>query len=133
MKSFFLICLFFWTITGYGQDSIEVRFVTTERNVKFKITRFGSFYNNILVDTFIISKKAKTYKTYLPKDSIIFNDKLRVYLWVKRKYWIGWQRFWIADESEYNPANRVLSIYKSFEHKRRFRYIHAWKSVYILD
>ena len=121
------------SLISYGSDSIDVRILTTSRNMKFKITRFNEFSTNVLLDTSFGSKNNKIFETRIPIDSIIFNNKLNVKFWIKRRLWFGWQRFSIIEDIDYEPTHKVLSIYKSEVHKRRYRYVFAWRSLSYLD
>jgi hypothetical protein len=114
-----------------GMDTLNVYFVTSERNIKVRITQYNTFDKYIITD-FKTTGKNSTFKFTIDRNTVINDGKLQLFVWIKRKFWFGWQKFYIVDERP-EKSSKVLSIYDSNFHKYRFRYVHAWRRLVVID
>lgn len=125
MKTIFLlITTIILSKSAPCQDSILIRFESTfDRNAKI---RFNNCENVDSVLTEIrTNKNKKIYRTsfYLSESDLVYNNSLRLYLFVKRRFWFGWNKFYVMDVYQKGVP---LFIFESMERKRRFRYTHVW-------
>lgn len=125
---FFTLILTCQVTTVYSQEEILVRFETFELNRQFRFTTGRSFdFDSVIVE--FKSKKGEglnhSFRTefYVPKSKLVRNNVARLNIWIKRKYWFGWQHFEIGIEYQNGVP---LRIEESFIHKRRYRYVPTW-------
>lgn len=131
---FTLVLIFYWT-RGYCQEEILVRFETFELNRHFRFTTGRSFDFDSVVMEFRSEKSKGTNHVYrtefmVPKSRLVRNNVARLNLWIKRKYWFGWEHFEIGVEYQ---EGIPLRIEESFIHKRRYRYVPTWSDSLPID
>jgi hypothetical protein len=120
----FLVCILF--NRSYSQndcqcylkrgDSLKIRFEFEEKNRDIRIT----FKDNVdsIWFQYKTTKQEYVFEEYLP----CMGDDCKLaqfYVWVKRKYWPGWQRFYIISEIR---RDRTLVVFRSYQHKYKYRY-----------
>jgi len=130
MKSLLTLILMLFFFKLYSQDSILVRFESSEKNVKI---RFATKENK---DSFYIEFKTTNTKNRfrkefsIPRNQFVYNEYMKIYLYVKCKYWFGWSLFYIMD---YPQKDIPIIIYESLERKHKYRYTYLWSNVKPLD
>ncbi|MFX3626074.1 MAG: hypothetical protein ACN6I4_01830 [bacterium] len=134
MKYFFIINIILcFSIKFYGQNNETINlFVNIENEKKIRISNIDN------IDSTFISFERKgnvsSFDTIIDCKKFCRNNKIRVYLWVKRRYWFGWQRFLISEPID-ERKNMIFVIHRSFIHKRKYRFVGEWvkKPLTILD
>jgi hypothetical protein len=135
LQLFFTLILTFHVVKAYSQEEILVRFETFEINRQFRFTTGRNFDFDSVVMTFKSVKSEGLNRAFrtefnVPKSRVVRNNVARLNLWIKRKYWFGWEHIEIGIEYQ---KGIPLRIEESFIHKHRYRYVPTWSDRLPLD
>jgi hypothetical protein len=127
--------LVFLGTTAYCQDQALVRFETFESNRQFRVTSGRTFDFDSVITVFKSEKSTgrnHAFRTefYVPKAKLVRNNIALLNLWIKRKWWFGWEHFEIGIEYQ---EGIPLRIEESFLHKHKYRYVATWSNRLPID